>query len=135
MKQIILSFLCIVVFAISCKTSSPQAEFPAFWAENNIPAFTDGMITSDKNTGGEVKSDYVVVLETGQSFDEIYKWHKEKFAADGWKVIKNVQKGRDEGSEIIILSHTKGNMKHNVLVLETFENKRQIKTTLTYFSE
>ena len=132
-SYILIVFTCLLAFA-SCKEDQKvvKAQYPSVFADKNVPTFDDGLIISDKNTGGPQKNDVVVVLETDQSFDEIYQWHKDKFAADGWKLVKNIRSEQGDESEAIIMIHTKGKLKHGIIVKKTFQNKQEIKTTLTY---
>lgn len=135
MKQV--SFLLIVLsfLLFSCK-SEPKVQpvtYPPLWEKYDVPAYTNGIIVSDKNTGGPQKSDYVINLDTPASFDELYTWHKESFAAKGWRLVRDNRSEIGEESEMIVLIHSKGKTKHNVLINTTFGDKRRVKTTLTYF--
>lgn len=134
MLRILFLVLITTISLSSCKQDGGQAKatYPSLWEEKGIPAYTNGMITSDKHSGGTIGSNYVVVLETDDSFEDIYTWHKNTFAEQGWKVVKDVRREAGEASELILLVHTKGKLKHNVTVLKNFNEKQQIKTTVTY---
>lgn len=134
MSRSIFIVLLTVLSFIACKQDAKQtkASYPPLWEEKGVPAFTDGMITSDKHSGGNVSSQYTVILESDKSFDEIYTWHKNTFSEQGWKVVRDKRQEIGNNSESIVLVHTKGKLKHNVTVMKSFSEKQQVKTTLTY---
>ena len=137
MKYLFLFITLISITQFSCKTdaiASKKATYPAIWAEKNVPAFTSGIISSDKFDNSERKLEHTVILETESSFEEIYNWHKSTFATDGWKLVRDIRKDIGEDIESIILVHTKGNMKHNIVVLKSTLRTNQVKTIFSYFN-
>jgi hypothetical protein len=134
MKHLSFFIIAVSFLLINCK-SEPKVKpvtYPPLWAQYDVPAFTDGIIVSDKNTGGPVKSDYQIILETTASFDELYTWYKQSFAEKGWKLVKDNRTEIGDISEMILLVHSKGKLKHNVLINTSFDEKRRVKTTFTY---
>lgn len=131
--------MCSIVFLMSsCKTDTKpavvKATYPAIWTEKEVPAFTDGLITNDEYDNSERKIEHKVWLETEKSFEDIYQWHKINFSQSGWKKVKDTRKDIGQDTESILMVHTKGSVKHNIIVLKQTIKTNQIKTTLSYFN-
>lgn len=121
---------------ITCK-SDPEprkAQYPTFWKENNVPQFSDGMITKTYEKVENVKVNQTAVVQTEKSFDEIHKWHLDEFKANGWKNVKNLRKNIGQDDEIIILVHTQGKLKHSITVLKNSNTTQEIKTVVAKFN-
>ncbi|MDA9774555.1 hypothetical protein N9B82_06320, partial [Saprospiraceae bacterium] len=132
--------LCaLALMTSSCKTDGTavakvqKATYPTVWAEKEVPAFVDGLITNDKFDNSERKIEHVVWLETEKTMEEIYQWHKTSFSQAGWKNVRNKRSDIGEDTESILMVHTKGSVKHNVVVLKHTIRTNQIKTILSYF--
>lgn len=130
----IIAFSLILCFT-ACKSdpSVAKVEYPAAWTEREVPKFPNGVIAGDKVVKDDLKTDYILQIQSDAPFEEIYNWHISEFADKGWKKIKNVRKNIGQDDEIIILVHTKGKAKHSITVLKGNSMKQEIKTTLSHF--
>jgi len=137
MRYLVFTLLAFTFIVSSCKTdgTTKQAKpvYPAIFAEKEVPTFLDGVITRSELDDSERKIDHTVWIETEKSFEDIYQWHKTSFAQNGWKKVKDKRSGIGEDTESILMVHTKGSVKHNIIVLKHTIRTNQIKTTLSYF--
>jgi hypothetical protein len=121
---------------IACKNEPTikKATYPAFWSENNIPTFEDGIITNTSEKIENIKVAQTAFVQTERSFDEIHKWHLDEFKANGWKNVKNIRKNIGQDDEHMILVHTQGKLKHSITVLKNSMETQQIKTVVAKFN-
>ncbi len=138
MKHLFIVICMGMLLFTACKSDKKpavvKATYPEIWTEKQVPAFTDGIISNDKFDNSERKIEHTVWLETEKSFEDIYNWHKTAFAQEGWKKVKDSRKNIGEDTESILMVHTKGSVKHNVIVLKQTINTNQVKTILSYFN-
>ncbi len=135
MKRIFLIIGLLSALSISCKNDATQkkVEYPAFWKENNVPEFKDGLITKTSIKQENLKVNHTVFVESSADFDQIHQWHLNELKANGWKNVKNLRKNIGQDDELIIIVHTNGKMKHSTTVLKKDEGVREIKTILSKF--
>jgi len=137
MKNGIFVILVSLILVAACKMEPKQAkiQYPAIWQEKEIPEFENGIIAKDSYVDGDYKQEYMIGIQTQETFETIYNWHLTEFANKGWKAVKNLRKNIGNEDEVIILVHTKGSIKHSITVLKGLSEVQEVKTVLSFFGE
>ena len=132
----LLFLLTLSISLAMCKSepASVKAQYPTFWQKNNIPEFEEGLITKTSTNEEGIKVSQTVYVETSSSFEEIHSWFLNEFKSNGWKNVKNLRKNIGQDDELVILVHTLGKLKHSITVLKVENDRQQIKTVVSKFS-